>query len=132
MSSTSTYAVWKGIRRRCNMPNATAYESYGGRGIRVCPEWDSFPKFLSDMGERPEGMTLDRIDNNGGYTKENCRWATGIEQQANTRVSLPHVDYDNRSQSISDWCRELGLSYTKVKNRIRHSGWTAERAFTTP
>lgn len=79
------YATWKSMRQRCNDPNSSSYPRYGGRGIQVCSRWDDFQTFLADMGERPEGKTLDRIDNDGGYEPSNCRWATRSQQEKNKR-----------------------------------------------
>ena len=79
------YATWGMMRHRCNSPKSQHYKNYGGRGIKVCPEWDDFWQFVKDMGERPEGHTLDRIDNDKGYSKENCRWASQTQQTNNTR-----------------------------------------------
>ena len=82
------YGTWSNMKQRCYNPNTPRYAHYGGRGITVCNEWrDSFPQFLSDMGERPEGTSLDRIDVNGDYTPDNCRWATKIEQNLNRRAN---------------------------------------------
>jgi hypothetical protein len=86
LSTHPLYATWKGMRNRCNNPRAPRYKDYGGRGIAVCKRWDKFQNFLADMGERPPGTTLDRKNNDRGYSKRNCRWATPAEQSSNKRV----------------------------------------------
>ncbi|HNA61994.1 MAG TPA: hypothetical protein PKW79_02840 [Rhabdochlamydiaceae bacterium] len=86
MSGTPTYESWRAMKRRVLNKNNNSYDRYGGRGIGICAEWlHSFETFYSDMGKRPDGMTLDRIDNGNGYSKDNCRWATASEQQRNKR-----------------------------------------------
>ena len=79
MHNTSTYFVWRAMIQRCTNPNTTHYDRYGGRGISVCERWLKFENFLADMGEKPKGLTLDRIDNNGNYENSNCRWVTHKE-----------------------------------------------------
>lgn len=85
MRRSRTYNSWISMKTRCNNPNALKYPHYGGRGIKVCEQWQSFEAFYADMGERPEGLTLDRINNDGNYEPSNCRWATASEQNFNRR-----------------------------------------------
>ena len=90
---TKTYNVWSSMKKRCLDNTHEQYKNYGGRGITVCKEWlESFDNFLKDMGEKPDGLSLDRIDNNGGYSKDNCRWATQDEQNRNRRTNV--LDFD--------------------------------------
>ena len=124
------YQVWGSMRARCNNPTHKAWRNYGGRGITVCPEWDDFAVFIKDMGERPDGLTLERIDNNQGYSPDNCKWATRKEQLSNTRTNH-NLTFEGRTQPIVQWQRELGFKKTLINNRIKR-GWSVERALTTP
>lgn len=103
---------------RCSNPNATNYKDYGGRGITVCPEWLDYEKFLSDMGPAPEGLTIERLDNDKGYSKDNCVWATAQQQGRNRRSSVM-LTYQGRTQSMVAWAEELAISYSAVKQRYR-------------
>jgi hypothetical protein len=105
---SSTYDIWVLMRQRCNNPKASGYEYYGGLGISVCPEWSSFAVFLTDMGERPDGLTLDRVDPFGDYEKSNCRWATWETQNQNKRKhNKPdlNINYQQDHSSIKEYAQ---------------------------
>ena len=127
---TPTYQAWAAMKKRCLNPDHRNYAGYGGRGIDVCQRWMEFENFLSDMGNRPDGMSLDRINNDAGYSPENCRWATAIDQN-NNRRSNTLITFDDKTFTVSQWARELGMKKNALIERFRH-GWSVERAFTTP
>ena len=105
-----TYRAWASIKMRCYNPNSTGYERYGGRGITVSPEWvNSFEKFLSDMGERPEGYSIERKDVNGPYSKENCCWIPRERQAENTRQSVYYL-YNFEMYTQASLAKRLGVS----------------------
>ena len=123
---TPAYGSWVAMRFRCRNPKHIAYPHYGGRGITICERWDDFRNFLSDMGERPVDSSLDRIDSNGNYCPENCRWATNKEQSRNRRDN--HVlTFQGRSACLAQWAEDFGLKYSTVKERIKR-GWTPAEA----
>lgn len=116
---TSTYHIWTGIRQRCYNEKNPAYEYYGARGIRVCDRWNRFENFLEDMGERPEGKSLDRIDNDGPYSEENCRWASHQEQMNNTGKNI-RIEFNGLSLTVSQWARRLNIPQYLLAERLRN------------
>lgn len=111
------YRSWKDMRSRCHTPTDSDYPDYGGRGITICERWASFEAFLADMGPRPPGHTLDRIEVNEGYRPGNCRWATPTTQANNKRTNAVY-EMDGRRQTLTEWCREFGIDRTKVSYRL--------------
>lgn len=125
------FAVWKSMRSRCQCVAHTSYHNYGGKGITVCQRWDeSFEAFLADMGEKPDGMTLDRIDSTGNYEPGNCRWANRETQATNRRVNV-FIEYQGLRLTISQWAKRLGVPFTSLSGRIK-KGWSDERVVTQP
>lgn len=111
--------TWSTMIARCYNPKHAQYAYYGGRGISVSPEWRaSFSQFVADMGDRPDGHSIDRIDNNGNYCAKNCRWATGSEQYANTRRNIRHVLYNGNSISMMEAVQLTGLRYGTLRQRL--------------
>lgn len=131
-NGTRTFHIWWGMIHRCHYPKTTGYANYGGRGIRVCDRWrESFKNFLADMGERPSpDHQIDRIDNDGPYSPDNCRWATRHTQRRNTR-SNRLLTFAGKTQCLTDWARELGINKRTLGGRLGH-GWSVERALATP
>jgi len=127
---TKIYAVWASIIQRCNNPNHKQYKDYGGRGIIVCKRWLKFENFLEDIGEIPKGLTLDRINNNGSYSLENCKLSTMKEQQRNTRRTKNFI-FRNKTQCLKDWAKELKINYDTLWYRINKLKWSTEKAFIT-
>ena len=112
------FGVWKDMIRRCTNKNRSDYKYYGGRGIAVCERWHEFANFFADMGERPHGMTIDRIDSNGNYEPSNCRWIT-IQEQQNNRRSCVFIEYQGRTQNMKQWAREFGVSYCTMRRKVK-------------
>lgn len=131
--TSPTYLSWCGMKLRCTKPSQRSYKDYGGRGITICDRWlNSFESFLEDMGERPPGMTLDRIDVDGNYELGNCRWATTKEQRANQHDDgRRRIEVDGVSRSIAEWAEVLGVGYTTIRARIE-AGWPEALAVTAP
>jgi hypothetical protein len=127
---TRTHSKWNAMLNRCNNPNMKFYDKYGGRGIKVCERWHDFRNFLEDMGEAPMGMTLDRIDNDKGYFKENCRWAT-MKEQGRNRTNNILVTYNGKTQCLAAWGEEMGIPRSTINTRLKR-GWDTIKAITTP
>lgn len=130
-TGTPTHTSWIAMHARCYQKNHAAYPRYGGRGITVCQRWHDYDKFLADMGERPEGTSLERKKNNKGYSPSNCCWATRTEQQRNRR-SNRYLTADGRTQLLADWAKELGTRATTIWLRLEKLGWSEQDACTIP
>lgn len=133
---SKTYITWNNMKARCNNKNHPAYQDYGGRNppITVCKKWSNkkngFKNFLKDMGEIPKNKTLDRIDNNKGYFSNNCKLSTMREQTRNKRNNI-YITFNNKSQLLIEWSKELNIPYKTLWFRIYKLKWSIEKALTT-
>lgn len=130
LSRTSTYNIWWSMRDRCENPARKDYLRYGGAGVTVCERWGKFANFLADMGERPHGMTLDRIDGSKGYCKENCRWATVKEQNRN-QAQNRLLEHGGEALCLAAWAERIGMSTVTLQARLRR-GWSVQKALNAP
>lgn len=127
---TRTYKSWNGMLNRCRNVNDLPHKRmYIDKSIKVCERWRKFENFFKDMGERPKGKTLDRINGKGNYEPSNCRWAT-IKEQADNRGNL--ITYNGNTMNVTQWSNFLGISRVALSSRIHHLNWDIEKAFTTP
>lgn len=125
------FKIWVDMRRRVNDTTRPFYNRYGGRGISYDPRWDNFELFWKDMGKTyAHNLSLDRIDNDGDYNKENCRWADWTTQM-NNRSNAHKLTFNGKTMGISEWARETGIKRTTIKERIRSYGWSVEKTLTT-
>ena len=136
MSATKVYKNWFSMKRRCTDPKHKNYKEYGARGIKVCESWLSFEIFYKDMGGPPKGMTLDRKDNNKGYYKDNCRWASHTVQMNNTRKNT-YLILNGITKTMAEWARDpviiaLGLDYYTIRGRRTVCKWSDSKILTTP
>lgn len=129
---TPEYKAWESMRRRVRDPKRNRFHRYGGRGIKICDRWlQSFESFLEDMGPRPTpSHSLDRIDNDGDYTPENCRWATPLQQARNTG-QVHAVTIEGVTRCVAEWCEILGRSRSTFNRRLQR-GWTPKNALLIP
>ena len=127
LKQSPAYSTWKAMKARCFNFENRSYRYYGGRGIRVCKRWMKFENFLADMGERPTGLQIDRIDNDGNYELGNCRWATPLENALNTRWSRRYT-FNGKMNNISGWARMMGITSRAMRHRVNF--WPLEEALT--
>lgn len=127
------YGIWAAIKRRCHNPNALDYPRYGGRGITVCDRWkDSFETFLADMGRRPSNThQIDRIDNQGPYSPENCRWISAKENSRNRR-SNTLLTYKGETKTLAEWSEICNIKPATICMRLYRSKWSIEKTLETP
>lgn len=118
------------MRDRCVNPNSTAFKDYGARGITLCERWMEFENFLADMGETPDGMTIERKDNSKGYCKENCIWAT-MKDQARNKRNNRIIEADGKRLCLAAWAELMRVDPATIYSRIKE-GWSEQRAVTTP
>lgn len=130
-SKTAIYGMWRRMIQRCEDENCTDYKYYGARGITVCDAWHNFETFIKDVGDRPKGMTLDRVRNNEGYGPDNFRWATHHEQMNNTRSNVKTL-LDGKLLSIKEMAEISNITYETMKARLTRLGYTAEQALFKP
>ncbi len=127
-----SWSTWSNMKQRCTNPKMAGWSIYGGRGIRYVKRWEKFANFLADMGERPAGMTLDRRNNDGNYSKANCRWATPMQQRMNSRAPLRWVTLEGEKMHLTEAVRRFSkVSYGVVCSRI-HRGWSELDAIMRP
>lgn len=128
MYGTRAYRIWQNMKTRCLNKECEFFPLYGGRGITICEKWMSFEGFYEDMGEPPENATIDRLDNDLGYTKENCRWRT-MKEQANNRSTNIDVTFGGETKTLKQWAEYFGLKYTTTYWRYK-KGWPIDRVLT--
>ena len=128
LTKTRTHRIWQAMLTRCRNPRAPNFQHYGGRGIKVCERWLEFENFYADMGECPENFSIDRIDVNGDYAPENCRWASRKEQANNTRSNV-FFEFNGERLTRTQWEEKLGMGKTTLRNRLR-SGVSVADALT--
>lgn len=133
LSNTRLHGIWKTMRQRCNNPNNPSYPNYGGRGISICPEWDDFKCFYdwAMLNGYKDGLQIDRINNNGNYCPENCRWADE-KIQSNNRRSNTWLECRGERHTVAEWSDLTGIKQSTILVRMTKYGWSVEQALFTP
>lgn len=130
LTQSRQYRIWQGMKDRCTNKQNDRYIDYGGRGISYDPKWQNFKEFWGDMKDGySDDLSLDRVDNNGNYCKENCRWVDSKTQSRNTRKNR-NIEYGGDYMCLKDWAAKLNISYGTLTSRL-NSGWTVEKALST-
>lgn len=125
----STYSSWANMKTRVYNKNREGYKNYGGRGIKICNRWSDFGSFLADMGEKPKGLSLERINNDGNYEPDNCKWATFQEQTNNAR-SNRKLTYKGATLGVFQWSRKINIKKSTLFRRL-NAGWSTEKTLET-
>jgi hypothetical protein len=128
LCGTPTHRSWADLRNRCHCKTNPRFDSYGGRGIKVCDRWDDFRNFLSDMGKRPPGTSIGRIDNDGDYCPENCRWETRSQQQRNRRGNRL-IKWKGVVRTATEWAEILNININSFRGRLRRK-WPIRKVMT--
>jgi hypothetical protein len=130
MSGTRIYGIYAGMKSRCTNKKYIDYPNYGGRGIEISAEWNTFEAFYRDMGDKPKGKSLERKDNDKGYSKDNCYWGS-TNEQANNRRSSIKITRQGETLTLKQWCQKLGINYSLARDRIINQKWDIEEALCT-
>lgn len=130
-ANPASYSSWHAMMHRCYDPKNYKFHNHGGRGITVCERWKDYLNFKEDMGEPTEGLSLERIDNDGNYEPSNCKWATRKEQGRNKRNNRL-LTYKGETKCMAEWCEIFNINFSTLDSRLRYSKWSVEKALTTP
>ena len=130
-SNTKIYKVWSSLKNRCKSKTCKSYKNYGGRGIKVCNRWEKFENFYADMGDNPGNLTIERINNDKGYSPGNCKWATR-EEQSNNKRDVKLLSFNGELKSLCQWAKKIKMPWTTLYFRVNKWKWPLEKALTIP